>query len=125
MAAHSDEIWQAWDGWLIWDGEPVAKIFPIGDSEFGAGLGEAEKGVSAVASGLAARSSADFAFCDLTADIVLRPVGVEGNLGAIEDRQKFAFVGVQAFEQMIEFAEAGASLEDGFEARPQGDPGVG
>src|ERR1700687_1568341 len=114
-----DEVWQTRDGWLVWDVEPVAEVVPKGDAEFGAGLGEAEEGVATVASRLAACSPADFALGDLTADIVLRPIGVERNLGTIEDGQKFALVGVKALEQRVEPAEAGAPFEDGFEARLQ------
>src|SRR3954462_2341871 len=61
--------------------EPAAQIVPDRDAEFVAGLGEAEKGVAAVAADLAPRPGTDLAPGDVAADIVLRAVGVQRDLG--------------------------------------------
>ena len=80
-----------------------AEIIPEGDVEFGAGFVEAEKGIAAIASGIAAGSAGDFALGDLATDVVFRAVGVERHLPACRgQREEFGFVRVQAFEQTIE-----------------------
>ena len=88
-------------------------------AELGAGLGEAEEGVSAVSTGVASGAAADLAFGDLAADIVFRAVGVERDLGAVEHHQQLGFVGVQACQQSIESDEAGAAQEDPVELAGQ------
>ena len=112
MAPTSDEVWQGRDSWLAWDAEPGAEIVPEAEAELAAGLEQAEEGVAAVAAGVAAGAGADLAPGDLGADVILRAVGVQRDLGAVEDAQEFLFIGVQALEQLIQGGEAGAAAED-------------
>src|SRR2546426_12498949 len=56
----------------------------------------------------------------LTADVVLRTVGVERNFGPLEHHQQLGLVGVEASEQPVEGDEAGAAGGDAGEASPQG-----
>ena len=98
----------------------MSQIVPEGDAELGAGLGETEEGIAAVAPGIAAGAAADLALGDVAADVVLRTVGVQRALGPIEDNQQFGLVGVQPLEQAVEGNKAGCALEDPIEARPQG-----
>ncbi|MBV8739276.1 MAG: hypothetical protein JO007_18910 [Alphaproteobacteria bacterium] len=59
------------------DGEPIAEIIPKGEAKLGTGFGQAEEGITALATGTAARSAADLARDDMRADVALRAVGVE------------------------------------------------
>src|SRR5947209_18385579 len=77
LAALADEIRQVWDGRLAGDAEPGSEIVPEAEAELGAGLGEAEEGVAAVAARVAASATADLSAGDLGADVVLRAVGVQ------------------------------------------------
>ena len=82
-----DNIGEVWEVGLAGDGESGAEIVPERDAELGASFGEAEKGVAAIAPGVAACSAADFSLDDLAADVVLRAVGMEGNFGPFEHHQ--------------------------------------
>src|ERR1700686_1564623 len=113
-----DEGWEAGDGGLIWDFEPVGGVVPEGDAELGAGFGQSEEGIAAIATGLAAGAAADLSLDDVAADIALRSVGVERDLRPIENHQQFGLVGVQPGEQAIERDEAGSALEDAVEPCP-------
>src|SRR5580700_5273710 len=68
--------------------EGGAEIVEEGDFEFGAGLGEADHDVAVVAAAVADRPARDFALGDEDANVAFQGVGVEGNLGAIEDAQQ-------------------------------------
>jgi hypothetical protein len=74
------------------------------------------RGVEPLTSGIAAGSAADFTFGDLATDVILRSVGVQRNLGAVENGQKLSLVGVKPSEQAIEHDEAGAPFEDAVES---------
>src|SRR6266849_3592857 len=76
-AGPADEFREVGDGSVSGDIEPGTEIIPEGDAELGAGFGEAEEGIPAVASGIAAGAAADFAFGDVAADVVFGAVGVE------------------------------------------------
>ena len=82
-------------------------------------LAEAEEGIAAIATEIAAGSGADLAAGDLAADVVLGAIGVQRRLGAVEHRQQFGLVGMQPREQAIQRDEAGAAAEDAIEPRPQ------
>ena len=82
---------QVWDLRLVWHGKPRAEVIPEGDAELGAVLVEAEKGIAAIATRIASGAAAHFSFGDLTADIVLRSIGVQRNLGPIGHHQQFFF----------------------------------
>lgn len=56
----------------------------------------------AVASGIAAGSAADLAPSDVSADVVLRAVRVQPDLGALEHPQQLGLVGVQPREQPVQ-----------------------
>src|SRR5260370_21205581 len=83
-------------------------------------VGEAEEGVAAVATGVASCAAADLSLGDLAADIVLRSVGVERDLGPLQHQEQFAFVGMEPSEQAIEGDEAGLAREDAIEPCRQG-----
>ena len=119
-----DNGWQVWDLRLVWNGKPRAEVIPEGDAELGAGLVEAEKGIAAIATRIASGAAAHLSFGDLTADIVLRSIGVQRNLGPIEHHQQFALVGAEPSEQPVENDEPGLACEDAIEARPQRSPAL-
>ena len=118
--ACADDFGEGGDFLAAWDGEACAEVVPEGDAELGAGLGEAEEGVAAVAAGVAAGSAADLALGDLATNVVLGAVGVERDLGPFEHHEQFALVGAQAREQTVERGEAGLVAEDAIEPRRQG-----
>jgi hypothetical protein len=64
-----------------WEVEPCAEVIPEADAVLGAGLGEAEEGVSCVATEIAAGAARDFAPRDVTRDVVLGAVGMQRNFG--------------------------------------------
>src|SRR6266852_3551508 len=70
QAGSADEFREVGEGSVSGDIEPGTEIIPEGDAELGAGFGEAEEGIPAVASGIAAGAAADFAFGDVAADVV-------------------------------------------------------
>ena len=86
------------DCWRTRESEPCAEIVPESDALLDASFVEAEEGVSAVASGIAAGSPADLAFGDLAADVVFGAIGVQGDLGPVENLQQLALVGMKACE---------------------------
>src|SRR5215831_20043003 len=119
LGSGEDDFWQLGNGLGAWDGKSVAQIVPECDFELGACFGEAEEGVAAVAAEIAARAAAEFAPGDVAADVVFRSVGVQRDFGSVEHHQQFWLIGVEPREQAIECDEAGVSLEDAVEPRPQ------
>jgi hypothetical protein len=71
-----DDFGQGWDGLGARDGEAVAKVIPERNFELCAGFDEAEEGIAAVPTDVAASAGADLSPCHLAADVVLRSVGV-------------------------------------------------
>src|SRR5882724_10173414 len=114
-----DEIGEVGNLMVGWGIEAVAEIVPEEDAELAAGLGEAEKGVSAVAAGVAAGAAADLSPGDVAADVVLGSIGVQGDLWAVEDEEQLGLVGVEASKQLVEEGESGAAFEDAVEAGAQ------
>jgi hypothetical protein len=110
-----DEVWKKGNCRTTWDGETIAEIVPEGDAELRTGLGEAEKSIAAIAAGVAAGAAADLSLGDLAADVVLRSVGVERDLGPVVDEEQFGLVGVKSGEQAVEGDEIGAAPEDAVE----------
>src|SRR5215213_1567897 len=106
----------------LWDGEPRPEIVPEAETELGTGLGQAEEGVPAIAAHVAAGSAADLAPGDLGPDVVLRSVGVQRDLRAVEHPQEFRLVGVQPREQPVQDDKAGPTLKDPIKPRPQFAP---
>src|SRR5215207_7366602 len=78
-----DELGQVRDSELLRDGEPRPEIVPEAETELGTGLGQAEEGIPAIASDVAAGSAAHLAPGHLGADVVLRSVGVQRELGMV------------------------------------------
>ena len=103
MGSGEDDFRQGWDGLGAGDGEAVAKVIPERDFELGAGFGEAEKGIAAVTTDIAAGAGADLAPGDVAADVVLRSVGVQRDFGSVEHHQQLGLVGVEPHEQAVEF----------------------
>ena len=101
------------------DGQSGAEIVPERDFELGAGLEETQEGVSTIATDIAARAAADLSPGDVAADVVLRSVGVQRDLGSVEDHQQLGLVGVEPHEQTVEGDEAGHAREDAIEPRAQ------
>ena len=77
LGARSDQVGQVRDSGLAGDAEPGAEVVPEAEAKLGAGFGQAEEGIPAVAARIAASATADFAPGDLGADVVLRAVGVQ------------------------------------------------
>src|SRR3954471_904436 len=82
--ASSDEVGQVWNGGLVWDGEPGAEVVPERHSELLAGFHQAQEHIPAIPAHVAAGSAADLAPGHLGADVVLRSVGVQRDLRAVE-----------------------------------------
>src|SRR5271165_294582 len=95
--------------------EPAAQIVPDRDAELVAGLGEAEESIPAVAAGIAACPGADLPPRDITADVVLRAVGVKRDLRPVQHHQQLSLVGMQPRQQAVQHNEAGAAEEDAVE----------
>src|SRR3954453_1380928 len=94
-ASDADEFGEERYGLAALDREPAAKIIPEANVQLGACLGQPEESIAAVASKGASRATADLAFGALAADVVLRAVGVQRDLRAVERHQQFCLVGVQ------------------------------
>ncbi len=95
MGFGEDDFGQGWDGLGARDGEAVAKVIPERNFELGAGFGEAEEGIAAVPTNVAAGAGADLSPRHLAADVVLRSVGVQWDFGSVEHHQQFGLVGVE------------------------------
>jgi hypothetical protein len=109
-----DEVWKGRDG-NAWDIEACTEVVPKADAELGAGLGEGEEGIARIATEIATGAAGDFAPCDVTTDIVLRAIGVERNIGALDHLEQLRLVGMKPCEQTIEGDEAGFAGEDAIE----------
>src|SRR5438132_9120269 len=91
--------------------QSCAEVVPEHDFELGTGLGEGEEGIAAVTPDITARATTDLAPGDVAADVVLRPIGVQRNLGPFEHHQQLGLVGVEPREQTVEGDEAGLARE--------------
>src|SRR5690349_6588057 len=89
------------------DAEAIAEIGPEGDGVLLAGLLQRQEGIAASSAVLAAGAAADLAHGHRVADILLRAVGVERHLGALQGDQQFGLAQLQAGERSIEFGDAG------------------
>ena len=99
--------------------EPAAQIVPDRDAELVAGFSKAQKCVAAVTAPIAACPGADFPPRDITADIVLRPVGVERDFRPIQHHQQLELVGMQSRQQAVQRDKAGAAEQEAVEPGPQ------
>ena len=98
------------------DSEPAAEIIPDRDAELVAGLDETEECIATIPADVAPCAGADLAPRHLTADVVLRAVGVERDFGPFEHHQQLSLVGMQPCQQAIQRGEAGAAAEDAIKA---------
>src|SRR5690242_13580065 len=103
------------------DLESGAQIVPDCDAEFVAGLGQAQKSIAAIAADIAACLCTDLAPDDLTADVVLRAVGVQRDLRPVQHHQQLSLVGMQPGQQAVQGREAGATKKNAIEAGTQSD----
>ena len=97
---------ERFDNDMSHDLQSATQIIPDRDAELIAGLCEAQKSITAIAADIASCSRADLPARDLTADVVLRSVGVERDFRPVEDEEQLRLVGVEAGEQAIELAQA-------------------
>src|SRR3954467_10132109 len=79
-------VGQGWNGGLVWDGEPGAEVVPERHSELLASFHQAQERIPAIPAHVAAGSAAHLAPGHLGADVVLRSVGVERDLGGSSTR---------------------------------------
>lgn len=93
-----DEVGQRGNDLGVWNREAVAEIVEERDTQFLARLHEAEAGVATVAAGLAPGAAGDLALGDVTADVVLRAVGMERDLGPIEDPKQLGLPGMETLQ---------------------------
>jgi hypothetical protein len=91
------------------DAEAIAEIGPEGDGVLLASLLQRQEGIAASSAILTAGAAADLAEGHRVADILLRTVGVERRLGALEGDQQFGFALLEAGEQLIELGKAGSA----------------
>jgi hypothetical protein len=77
-----DEVRKVWNGRFVFDLEPCAEIVPENDAQFGAGLGQTEESVAAIAAGM------------------------ERDVGSLENPEEFEFVGLQPLQEAVERDEA-------------------
>src|SRR3954464_6269376 len=106
------------------DAEAIAEVGPEGDGVLLASLLQRQGGIAASSASLTAGAAADLAEGHRVADILLRAVGVERHLGALEGDQQFGFARLEAGEQFIELGKAGRAREDAVEARLQAGSGA-
>src|SRR6202789_1366872 len=99
--------------------EPAAEIIPDRDEELIAGLGQTEECIAAVPTNVAPCSGADLPACDVTANVVLRSIGVERDLRPLQHPPLGRLVGVQPREQTIQRGEAGVAQENAVEPSTQ------
>ena len=88
-----DQFWQRDDFGNALDVEPVAEIVEERDAKFLAGLHQSEKDITRVAARFGPCAAGDFALGDMAADVVLRAVGMQRDLGPFEDAQELGFPG--------------------------------
>src|SRR5262249_52464439 len=93
---------------------------PEDDSQFFASFGEAKESIAAIATDIAAGTTADLAFGDVSPNIVFRAVGVERDFGPLKHFEQLGLIGVESFEQAVEGDEAGLTGEDAIKPRRQG-----
>jgi hypothetical protein len=86
----------------VFDGEAVGEIIPEADFEFGAGLGERDENVAAIAAVVAAGAAAEATPGDVGADVVFGSVGMQRDFRAIEHPEQFGLVGVEPRQQPVE-----------------------
>ena len=84
LTAAADQVRRIGNERLACDVEPAAQVIPKRDGVLGAGLGETEKGITAVPADLAAGAGTDLAAGDVAADVVLGAVGVQRYLRPLQ-----------------------------------------
>ena len=95
------------DRWSVFDAEALAEIRAEREAELVAGLAPAEEGIARLASVIGPGAAGDLALGDGAADIVLRALGGQRDLGSFEDPPAFVLAPVQPGEPPVEGDEAG------------------
>jgi hypothetical protein len=112
LGSGEDDFWQLWNVLGTRDGKSVAQIIPECDFELGAGLGEAEEGVAAVAAEITARAAAELAPGDVAADVIFRSVGVQGDVGSLKHQQELTLLCLEPAQEPVERGIARLRRED-------------
>ena len=99
--------------------QAVAEVAEERDPELAAGLHQAEHDVARGASCRAHGAAGDLALGHAGADVVLRAIGVQRDLGMLKNTQQFVLAPVQPSKEPVEGDVVGLSPEDAVEARPQ------
>jgi hypothetical protein len=87
IGVRGQKLWRLWrpgsgEDQFGQDRQSCTEVVPERDFEFGAGLDDAEEGVTAIAADIAAGTAAELAPGHVAADVVLRSVGVQRDLHA-------------------------------------------
>src|SRR4051794_41333666 len=85
LAATADQVRQVGNERLACQVELAAQVIPERDALLGTGLGQTEKSIAAIASGLAAGAGTDLAAGGVAAGVVLWAIGVPRGLPPLQD----------------------------------------
>ena len=96
---------------MIADTQPIAEIMPERKAKLLTGLHQAEQAVARLATRAADGAARDLALDDDAAQIPFRGIGMERDLGSLENAQQLDLATPQPTQQRIEFAIAGADGE--------------
>jgi hypothetical protein len=119
LATAPDKLGQRRNERLAGDAQTAAQIIPERHGVLCTGLGKAEEGITAIASGVTAGSAADLAAGDLAADVVLGAVSMQWDFRPVQHHQQLGLVGVEPLQQAIQRNESGAVAEDAIEPGAQ------
>lgn len=103
-------------GNLVSARDTVDQVPPKRDLQFSAGFLEAGEGIPTASSGIAAGPTADLVFLDVVTNIALTPVGVKGDIGALQDQEQFGLIAMNPLEGLVESLKTCALGEDPIEA---------
>ena len=99
--------------------QAVAEIAEERDAELAAGFHETKRDVACCASCRAHGAAGDLALGYASADVVLRAVGVQRDLGALEYTQQLGLAPMQPGEKPVQGCVIGLAPEDAVKARSQ------
>ncbi len=116
LASPADDIGKLRHGDGPGNTEPCTQVIPEADAEFPTGLGQPEKGVAAIASGIGFGSATDVTLGHQAADVIFRAVGVQRDVWTVEHPQQLGLIGVQTLEQPVQCGKPRVALEYPIEA---------
>lgn len=96
---------------MIADAQPIPEIVPERQAKFLAGLHQAEQAVTRLAAMAADGAARDLSLDDDAAQIPLRRIGMERDLGSLENAQQLGLATPQPSQQRVKFTIAGADGE--------------